>query len=158
MPWNNPAVTNYSFEPFENLTAVDDSLIDKEIPVVLDRREGCLVCHSDVKGFSPAHNPEAIGCFSCHGGNLFSLDEDLAHKNMLLMPGALSDAKISRGTSQSHPGIPDGPGKIFIDIRGLFAVQTFLITKLNFALRVKRFEFTAENVKIFLELKLFCQL
>ena len=74
MPWNNPAVTNYSFEPFENLTAVNDLLINKEIPVVLDRREGCLVCHSEVKGFSPAHNPEAIGCFSCHGGNLFSLD------------------------------------------------------------------------------------
>jgi hypothetical protein len=127
MPWNNPAVTNYSLEPFENLTTVDDSLINKEIPVVLDRREGCLVCHSEVKGFSPAHNPEAIGCFSCHGGNLFSLDEDLAHKNMLLMPGDLSDAKISCSNSQCHPGIPERVDRsLMTSLSGIISVNRFV--------------------------------
>ncbi len=40
-----------------------------------------------------------------------------------------------------RPDISEGPGKIFIDIRGLFAIQTFLITKPYSTLRVKRFEF-----------------
>ena len=140
LSWENPIVTNFSIEPFENLFAVEDSLINnKEIPVVLERREGCLVCHSNVKGFSPAHNPEAIGCFACHNGNPFTLDKDLAHKNMLLMPGDLSDANTSCGTVQCHPGIAERVDKSLMrTLSGLVSVNRFVFdeaetpTKLSF--------------------------
>jgi len=44
-----------------------------------------------------------------------------------------------------HLHISGGPGKIFIDIRRLFAIQAFLITKSYSTLRVKRFEFTTKT-------------
>jgi len=128
LPWDNPVVTNFSIEPFENLFAVEDQLeSDKEIPVVLGRGEGCLLCHSNVKGFSPAHNPEAIGCFSCHSGNPFTLDKSLAHKNLLLMPGDLADAKTSCGIAHCHPGIAERIDKsLMTTLSGIVSVNRFV--------------------------------
>ena len=34
-------------------------------------KESCVICHNNVQGLTLSHNPEAIGCFSCHGGNPF---------------------------------------------------------------------------------------
>jgi len=138
-PWKNPVVTNFSIKPFENLTSVDEQLLNKYIPLVLDRREGCLVCHSGLLGLSPTHNPEVIGCFSCHSGDPFTLDKSLAHKKMLLMPGDLSDAKISCGTVQCHPGIAERIDKSLMrTLSGLVSVNRFVFdeaetpTKLSF--------------------------
>ena len=32
-------------------------------------QESCLDCHSGTRGYSSFHNPEHIGCTSCHLGN-----------------------------------------------------------------------------------------
>ena len=66
--------------------------------------EGCLACHTNIQGFSEAHNPSAIGCASCHLGDRFTLDKDLAHKRMIKIPGNLSNAARTCGTSACHPG------------------------------------------------------
>ena len=39
-----------------------------EIPLVSQRPEGCLVCHDNVEGFSPSHNPRAIGMLILSSG------------------------------------------------------------------------------------------
>ncbi len=127
LPWNNSAATSFSIEPFENLISADEDLINKDIPLILNRREGCLVCHSEVKGFSPSHNPEAIGCFSCHGGNLFTLNKNTAHNKMLLIPGDLADAKVSCGTTGCHPGIPERVDKtLMATLSGIVSVNKFV--------------------------------
>jgi hypothetical protein len=78
----------------------------RALPVVLGRPEGCLSCHADMKGFSPAHDPRSIGCASCHAGNPFTLDKSAAHRGMWLIPGNLADAARTCGTSSCHPAIP----------------------------------------------------
>jgi len=78
----------------------------RALPVVLGRPEGCLSCHGDMKGFSPAHDPRSIGCASCHAGNAFTLDKTAAHRGMWLIPGNLADAARTCGTSACHPAIP----------------------------------------------------
>ncbi|MCF8274815.1 MAG: hypothetical protein K9I95_13400 [Flavobacteriaceae bacterium] len=59
--------------------------------------ESCLQCHQNTTGFSNYHNPELIGCASCHLGNTSSLDKNEAHKGMILIPGNLADAKETCG-------------------------------------------------------------
>lgn len=60
-------------------------------------KESCLNCHIRNSGFSEYHNPELIGCISCHLGNASAIEKDLAHKGMVLIPGNLSDAPETCG-------------------------------------------------------------
>ena len=53
-------------------------------------QESCLSCHASMEGFQPAHDPKAIGCSSCHLGNVSAMDKNRAHKGMTLTPGNLS--------------------------------------------------------------------
>jgi quinol-cytochrome oxidoreductase complex cytochrome b subunit len=76
-----------------------------EAPLIMGKKESCVVCHHDVHGFSASHNPKTIGCFSCHGGNPFVTDKKQAHKKMILIPGNLSTAERSCGTAACHPDI-----------------------------------------------------
>ncbi|NOX47327.1 MAG: DUF4405 domain-containing protein [Chlorobi bacterium] len=86
---------------------LSNEVSENEVPLISGRREACLVCHNEMHGFSPAHDPQVIGCTSCHLGNPFTLDKKKAHKHMLLVPGNLSDAKYTCCTMDCHPGIPD---------------------------------------------------
>ena len=85
---------------YNNITAND-------IPIVRRKREACMVCHKDVTGFSISHNPEAIGCSSCHLGNPFTLDKDKAHQSMILIPGNLDYVAQTCGATDCHPDIPN---------------------------------------------------
>ena len=49
--------------------------------------ETCVQCHGEVKGFSPFHNPQKIGCASCHLGNKIAKNKNEAHTGMVLIPG-----------------------------------------------------------------------
>jgi len=64
-------------------------------------QESCLQCHLNTKGYSKHHNPERIGCTSCHLGNPNSTNKEESHKGMVLIPGNLSDAKQTCG--KCHP-------------------------------------------------------
>lgn len=69
---------------------------------VLDNKESCLSCHSELTGFSPYHDPKTIGCASCHLGNIHSNDKNLAHKGMVLIPGNLQNASQTCATANCH--------------------------------------------------------
>ena len=73
-----------------------------KVPVVMGHAEGCLVCHAGVTGLGVSHQPEAIGCASCHGGNVHSLDARRAHAGMILVPGNLADASRTCGQAACH--------------------------------------------------------
>lgn len=79
--------------------------IPSPLPVVMDRPEGCLVCHHGVTGLGNAHRPEAVGCASCHGGDVFTLDKARAHGGMETIPGNLASAARRCGQSSCHPSI-----------------------------------------------------
>ncbi len=116
------------FNPiFMNLYSENDSLKLSEIPVVLGREESCLICHSGMKGFSPAHSPDAIGCVSCHGGNSFALNKKQAHKNMILIPGDNLDAERSCGTTNCHPDIPQRvKSSLMSTLSGMITVDRYV--------------------------------
>jgi hypothetical protein len=73
------------------------------LPVVLGRPG--LACHAGMTGFSPAHQPAAVGCSSCHAGDPFTLDAARAHRGMTLVPGNLADAARSCGQGPCHADI-----------------------------------------------------
>ncbi len=127
LPWKNPAVTTFTFEPLDNISSASAKDIEKKnIPSVLGRREGCLYCHRSTKGFSPAHNPEAIGCVSCHSGNPFTLNKDYAHKGMFIIPGNLAEAKLTCGSANCHSDIPGRVDKTIMNtMSGVVSVDRY---------------------------------
>ncbi len=97
------------------------------IPLIMGRREGCLVCHQKTAGFSPAHDPIALGCSSCHGGDPLTLNKRLAHRGMRGIPGNLADAVLSCGTAQCHPSITSRvPTSIMTTASGIVTVDRWV--------------------------------
>ncbi|HKI44853.1 MAG TPA: hypothetical protein VKA08_05905 [Balneolales bacterium] len=127
LPWKNPVVTNYQFKLIDNIRSISDAeQANVKIPKVLGRREGCLTCHQNTTGFSPAHNPEAIGCTSCHLGDPFTLDKASAHKGMVLVPGNLGVAKQTCGRSGCHGEVVDRVDKtLMTTLSGIVSVDRY---------------------------------
>ncbi len=101
-------------------------------PFIMGRKESCLVCHRKVHGFSASHNPQNTGCFSCHGGNPFATDKKQAHKNMLLIPGNLSNARRSCGTAACHPDITQRIGSgLMATLSGMISVDRYVFGEQN---------------------------
>ena len=95
----------------------------RAVPVVLGRREGCLFCHAGTTGLSPSHQPDAVGCSSCHLGNPFSLDKTIAHRGLVLIPGNLDTAARTCG-GNCHPAIVERVNRsIMTSMRGVIAVD-----------------------------------
>jgi len=87
--------------------------------------ESCFLCHQNTKGYSQHHNPKYIGCVSCHLGNAASPVKEIAHKNMVLIPGNLSDAKQTCGTC--HPSeLHKVENSLMTTNSGLIAVDKFV--------------------------------
>ncbi|MCF8241977.1 MAG: cytochrome b N-terminal domain-containing protein [Melioribacteraceae bacterium] len=133
LPWNNPYVTSSNFTSFDFTNDVDDSLLtQKEIPVVMGRAEGCLVCHSNVEGFSPAHDPNAIGCSSCHAGNPFTLNKNTAHSEMILIPGNLDFASRTCGNIDCHPAVISRvENSIMTTLSGMISVNKWVFDEIE---------------------------
>ncbi|MCF6332946.1 MAG: hypothetical protein L3J11_06640 [Draconibacterium sp.] len=112
--WAFPGQTEYSYHVLHNFKTstinFTHEFTTKEVvasPVIQGRKESCLLCHTKTYGFADAHKPEAIGCFSCHSGNPFATGKTQAHRNMIKIPGNLSNAKQTCGTTQCHPEIAE---------------------------------------------------
>lgn len=90
---------------FRGLEVPAGELRRNPVPVVLGRPEGCLFCHRGTRGLSRAHDPQAVGCASCHRGQPFSLDAGVAHQGMTRTPGDLEDAARTCGTAECHPSV-----------------------------------------------------
>jgi hypothetical protein len=90
-------------------------------------KESCLHCHDRFTGLGAAHSPLKIGCYSCHGGNRFSLNKNIAHKNMRLIPGNMDDMKISCGSASCHTDIiPRIDSSLMTRLSGLIAVDRWV--------------------------------
>ena len=74
-------------------------LLELEEYITLDAsEESCTQCHKEMTGFSSFHDPKLIGCVVCHLGNAAATDKDLSHRDMVVIPGNLSDAEFTCGT------------------------------------------------------------
>jgi hypothetical protein len=103
-PWTEN-IYNYDFLNFNIYSSFNDSLSQKEIPIILGKREACLACHNNMIGLSLSHQISSIGCSSCHLGNSLTLNMNLAHSNMTLTPGNLSIANKTCGSDNCHKSI-----------------------------------------------------
>lgn len=120
--------------PFTHSVLKSDPILKdiSQIPQTLNKRESCLICHDGMQGFSPAHDPNAIGCVSCHQGNAFSVDKDQSHQGMILIPGNLMDADRSCGTTDCHADISDRIHKsIMSTMSGIISVDRFVFDELE---------------------------
>ncbi len=112
--------TNFSQEQLSTSTVINGG------------KESCMVCHDEVMGFTASHNPEAIGCFSCHGGNPFDGDKDGAHAKMILIPGNFTDADRSCGTTNCHPEITERKNSNLMEnLSGMISVDRFVFNEQN---------------------------
>lgn len=128
--WSYPSFENLNskFEVTKFFSVVDEELLKtKEIKFINNRAEGCLSCHS-MEGLTQPHNPDSIGCFSCHRGNPFTLNKNSAHKNLIRIPGNLDDAKQTCGNSNCHPDL-------------FFRVNNSIMTTMSGVVSVDKFVF-----------------
>jgi len=87
--------------------------------------ESCLHCHQDTKGYSKYHNPETIGCASCHLGDTETINKEDSHQGMILIPGNLSDAKETCG--KCHPNeLHKIENSLMTTNSGLIAVDKYI--------------------------------
>lgn len=85
-----------------------------------------------MNGFEEAHSPEKVGCDACHLGNSKTVNKDLAHKEMILIPGNLSDAQKTCGVVGCHPGIPErNNNSIMNTMSGVISVNRFAFDELE---------------------------
>lgn len=92
--------------------------------------ESCFACHQNTKGYSKYHNPEIIGCASCHLGNVMSFVKEEAHKNMVLIPGNLSDATQTCGKCHANE-LHKIENSLMTTNSGLIAVDKFVFGESN---------------------------
>ncbi len=103
-----------------------------EAPLIQGKKESCVICHNKVHGFTDAHNPKVIGCFSCHGGNPFATNKNQAHEEMILIPGNLSNATQSCGTTGCHPGITQRINSgLMATLSGMISVDRYVFGEQN---------------------------
>jgi len=128
LPWNNTYFTTFTSPvliKFQNYFTNYDS--EKELKTILNQKEGCVYCHANTKGFTSSHSPEAIGCTSCHLGNPFTIDKNLAHNSIVLIPGNLSNAHLTCGNTKCHPDIPDRvDNSIMTSMSGVVSVDKYV--------------------------------
>ncbi len=132
-PWEKgysySVLGSFSTSSVRFLTDFPDGVMSSNA-IIDGKKESCVICHSDVRGFSPSHNPKAIGCYSCHGGNPFDADKDGAHKNMILIPGNFLDANRSCGTTNCHPDITQRKeSNLMSNLSGMISVDRFVFNE-----------------------------
>ncbi|WP_111709186.1 hypothetical protein [Lutibacter citreus] len=91
------------FYILKNVNTINSIIVEDENYTIIENnlKESCLKCHENTKGYSKYHNPDLIGCSSCHLGNTTTNDKAESHKGMVLIPGNLNDAGQTCG--KCHP-------------------------------------------------------
>ena len=94
--------------------------------------ETCIQCHGEVTGFSPFHNPQKIGCASCHLGNNLEKNKEAAHSGMIRIPGNNKDAKQTCGQTNCHPGIAERiDSSLMSTMSGIISVDKFVFGEIE---------------------------
>ncbi|MFN3781205.1 MAG: hypothetical protein ACK4SO_03405, partial [Candidatus Kapaibacteriota bacterium] len=65
-------------------------------------REYCMECHQIETRFSQFHNPNVIGCSSCHLGNPNTSEKSIAHEGIIRFPGNLASIEFTCGRDECH--------------------------------------------------------
>ncbi|MBN2175800.1 MAG: DUF4405 domain-containing protein [Bacteroidales bacterium] len=127
-PWEGKYVQGDPFRTGLYIPDISlDTLTKEDLPQAGERREACMACHKNVLGFAKAHDPQAIGCASCHLGDPFSLNKNRAHRNMVLIPGNLANARQTCGSVQCHPEIvPRVMNSLMTSNSGIVSVDRFV--------------------------------
>ena len=132
--WFSPIADEYSYSVLHNFKTSrvnfsPEYKLEEAVnsPIIQGRKESCLACHSDTHGFTDSHKPEAIGCFSCHGGNPFAIAKGQAHRKLIQIPGNLESSKQTCGTTQCHPDIVERiPTGLMSTLSGMISVDRFI--------------------------------
>ncbi len=145
-PWdNNYKVQSLVHSEKINFTAPDTA----QLIIIQGHAEGCVTCHNGMSGFSVAHKPEYIGCFSCHGGDPFTLDKAKAHRKMFGVPGNLSNATEACGKVGCHLGITDRVNtSLMSTLSGIISVDKWVFGEtedLNLQSHIKDIGYTASG-------------
>lgn len=97
-------------------------LDEQRLRPVLERREGCVACHAEVTGLGKSHDPQAIGCASCHLGDPLAADAGRAHAGMVRVPGNLDTAALTCG--RCHEAVlARVQGSLMATVRGMISVD-----------------------------------
>ena len=81
-------------------------------------------------GFVEGHQPDKISCISCHLGDNTSFIKEAAHKNMLTIPGNLSNA--TQTCAQCHPGIDSRvKNSIMNTMSGIISIDKYVFNENN---------------------------
>lgn len=99
---------------------------------ILGAEESCVQCHGKVEGFSPAHNPEVIGCSPCHGGDPTLALKEEAHRNLILVPGNLVDMYQTCGAANCHLNIAERVDhSLMATMSGVVSVDKFVFGEID---------------------------
>ena len=148
-PWEN----EYKMQPLLHSEKINFSTPDTlQLTIIQGHAEGCVSCHKGMTGFSDAHKPEYIGCYSCHGGDPLTLDKSKAHKRMFAVPGNLSNAKEACGNIGCHPGITDRVNKsLMTSLSGIISVDKWIFgesSDINASEHVNNIGYTASGTHL----------
>jgi hypothetical protein len=148
--WQWPWDDNYKMQPLLHSEKINFSTADTpQLIIIQGHAEGCVSCHKGMSGFSDAHKPEYIGCFSCHGGDPLTLNKTKAHKSMFPVPGNLSNASEACGNSGCHPGIVNRVDvSLMTSLSGIIGVDRWVFGEtddLNLASHVNDIGYTASG-------------
>ncbi len=112
--------------------------------------ESCLQCHQNTTGYSNYHDPDLIGCSSCHLGNISASDKTDAHNGMILIPGNLADAEVTCGKCHSEE-LKKVSNSLMTTNSGLVAVDKFIFGEAdspNYHYHIKDIENSASDKHI----------
>jgi hypothetical protein len=129
--WQWPWDTEYKIQTLLHSERIKFSSADtSQLFIIQGHAEGCVGCHKGMSGFSDAHKPQYIGCYSCHGGDPLTLDKDKAHRNMFPVPGNLSNAEDACGKVGCHPGIvPRVKNSLMSTLSGIISVDKWVFSE-----------------------------
>jgi hypothetical protein len=151
--WQWPWDDTYKMQPMLQPEKISFLASDTtQLIIIQGHAEGCVSCHRGTYGFSDAHKPEYIGCYSCHGGDPFTLDKAKAHRKMFTVPGNLSNAKEACGNIGCHPGITDRVDKsLMTSLSGMISVDKWVFgesSDLNASEHVNNISYTASGTHL----------
>jgi quinol-cytochrome oxidoreductase complex cytochrome b subunit len=151
--WQWPWDREYKIQSLLYSEKINFSIADTtQLTVIQGHAEGCVSCHKGMSGFSDAHKPLYIGCYSCHGGDPLTLDKSKAHRKMFTVPGNLSNAKVACGNTGCHPGITDKVNKsLMTTLSGMISVDKWIFgesSDINASEHVNNIGYTASGTHL----------
>ena len=98
----------------------------------LTQGESCVQCHTGMTGFSKFHDPKTIGCAACHLGNTKSMDKEISHQGMILIPGNLQNAAQTCSSTQCHANELDRISKSLMTTNsGIISIDKLLFDEVH---------------------------